>query len=187
MRGTRPGARGGGGGARTLEDISALLDLLGNSEGDVAVRGAAAWGVVTGGAAGDALCVDGAGPALEMAPVRRTYSFGAKMLTAGRYLRVNGDAGIGEYAALNQFSECVTPISGWLREVGVETVQADNTTNFKILDDGASIETLEMTGAVQVFTGISDLIAAGSELAVEYDAGTWPDCTTVHLLLGPNG
>lgn len=233
MRGTRPGARGGGAG-RTVTNIRALLDLigntvgdmlyraaggwdvlgignaweilrvnaagtapewdtisdlldneLGNSEGDVAARGNAAWGVVTGGAAGDALCVAGAGPGLEFAPVRRHLAFGGSLSTLGRYYRVNGTHDATEAPVLNDLSETVMVRSAYLRGASANTRAGDNTTDLKVVDDGVAIQTLEMVGAKTRWQSFAVLVDDGSDIAVEYDAGTAPNYGTVLIELGP--
>lgn len=107
-------------------------------------------------------------------------TFGADMNMAGRHAQVHGTGSNVDVVALNAITESLVPRPGTIRDAAINTISADATTVFNVLLNGIVDTAITMPGASSVVR-ISIDVVAGDEIAIEYDAGTAPDETTINL------
>lgn len=117
------------------------------------------------------------------------FAGGAAIPSAGQHLEAHaGTSGIA--GVLGVDTEIVIPRDGNLSRITWNSASADATTVLKIVVDSSVVATVTLTGA----SGSLDLsklavgpvqpqVAAGSKIAVEYDAGTAPGAMTAQVLL----
>jgi hypothetical protein len=100
---------------------------------------------------------------------------------SGKHFVIQGDAlSNAGAAALNQKNQIVMPNSGTIKLLVWNSESATGTTVFKINKNGSVVETLTLTGPSGTLVASTSYVA-GDKIAVEYDAGTAPDETTVQL------
>ncbi len=109
-------------------------------------------------------------------------TWGATINNNNRFAAANGDAqaavGMGVAAATEQ----TAPKAATAKVFSWNTASSDATTKINIWLNGASVLTFNLTGAVGILA-INLVVAAGDELAVEFDSGTMPGNGTYGIYL----
>lgn len=113
---------------------------------------------------------------LGAAAVGYALSWGANMGSASNNALANGIAtAASPGASFDHRTEHTVPKAGTVVALAWNTQLADATTDIKIHknNDGSPI-TVDLTGASGAVSGLSLAVAAGDQLAIEFDAGTAP-------------
>lgn len=112
-----------------------------------------------------------------------SIQYGAKLDAVDRFALVNGDAVIGKLPSLDQRTEATVPIAGNLKQLSWNSATSDATTVIKIHKNAVVVQTKTLTGA-KGSIALAGAVAAGDELAIEYDAGTAPDQSNWIIMIG---
>lgn len=99
---------------------------------------------------------------------------------AGKYLLVDGRPGGTIISALSPSSERIVPKTSTLKRFAWNSQTADATTVFKVLINGVVKETITCDGDSGT-AALTEAVALGDKVAVEFDAGTVSGNTSVVL------
>lgn len=110
--------------------------------------------------------------------------FGSNILAGneGKYMLVDGRPAASMVDGLTPSSERVVPKAGNLNRIAWNSVTADETTVLKVLVEGVVKETVTLSGASGT-AALTEAVALGDKLAIEWDAGTVLGNTSVVLYI----
>ena len=103
-------------------------------------------------------------------------TWGANLQNAGRFAAINGTADAAQVTGLGVMASAQVPSDGTIDVVNYYSQNGDNTTQFKIIKNGQLVHTFTCDAAYGMETGVGVPVAAGDNVALEYDAGTAPAC-----------
>jgi hypothetical protein len=98
----------------------------------------------------------------------------------GKHFGAQEGSNGGKSATLTSDNEMTVGFSGAFAILSWNSVAADGTTVFKVIENGLVVQTVTLTGASGVAV-LTTTFAAGDQIAVEYDAGTAPGRTNVQV------
>jgi hypothetical protein len=133
------------------------------------------------------VCVDASsGSAVwrETAKPSLVFFGGANMggADAAKHFGAQEGSNGGKNTVLSSDNQMASGITGTFRVLTWNSQTADGTTVFKVIKNGANIQSFTLTGVSgSAHFAAAVAIAAGDLIAVEYDAGTAPGRTTVQV------
>jgi hypothetical protein len=123
---------------------------------------------------------------LRGAGIGHVLRWGATMTVAGRHALPFGSGLVSSLAATDPTTEHIVGTAFSDVNLSHYTSAGSATTVFKVVKNGAVVDTLTCAGAVGVLTTVGTSYAALDGVTIEYDAGTAPSLTMLVLATNQN-